>query len=226
MPRHRKILLVDDHGITREGAALHLRALDPEIQVLHARSPEEARAQVLADAPDLLFLDLRFDDAAEDGEQFLRWLKAQPALAPIPVIVMSGEALDRRAVEALLEQHAAGYLSKGRADGAEVFRLALQNIEAGAVFIHGARPNALGAAAAPAPAVRRDARSLGLKPSLQRVLVRHVRGMPYKSIARELDITEATVKEYISEICRLFKVPNAKALIYEIARAGIALDDS
>lgn len=223
MPRYGRILLVDDHGITREGAALHLRALDPAIEVQHARDPAEARRRLQEATPDLVFLDLRFDDSPEDGEQFLRWLKAEPLYEHIPVLVMSGEALDRPAVEALLGQHAAGYLAKGKADSAEVFRLALQNLEAGAVFIHGARRNAVGGIGA--PAVRRDAASLGLKPSLQRVLVRHARGMPYKRIARELGITEATVKEYIGEICRIFKVENAKALIYEIARAGVALEE-
>ena len=222
MGHYRRILLVDDHGITREGAALHLRALDPAIEIQHAGSVAEARAQVDAGAPDLVFLDMRFDDH-RGGLALLEWMKSSPQHDHVPVIVMSGESLDRKGVEALLEKGAAGYLSKGKADSADVFRMALQNIEAGAVFIHGARPPGVSAGSAPVP---RDAKSLGLKPSHQRVLVRHVRGMPYKRIAQQLDITEATVKEYISDICRIFRVENAKALIYEIARAGVALDDS
>jgi len=52
-----------------------------------------------------------------------------------------------------------------------------------------------------------------------------VRGMPYKRIARELDIVEGTVREHVSALLRIFKLPTSRALIYEIARAGIALED-
>ncbi|WP_280152693.1 response regulator transcription factor [Piscinibacter sp. XHJ-5] len=225
MARYRRILLVDDHGIVREGAALHLRLLDPEAEVLHARSPEEGRDQVEAHHPDLVFLDMRFEDDSDAGLRLLEWMKASQDHDHIPVIVMSGESLDRKAVEALLEKGAAGFLSKGRADSAEIFKLAMMSMEAGAVFIHGARP-ASGGREALRPPAPRSASSLGLKPSHLRVLVRHVRGMPYKRIARELDIAEPTVKEYVSDMCRIFKVENSKALIYEIARAGVALDDA
>ncbi len=224
MPGYERILLVDDHAIAREGAALHLRALNPALQVVHAASVDEAIAAVQMQPPELVFLDLRFeDDAGGDlrgGLRLLRWLKASPAHDHIPVMVMSGETLDRQAVEDLLALGAAGYLAKGKAGGAQIFRLALEVLQAGGVFIHGARPTAVNAGSTPrAPPMPE------LIPSHQRVLVRHVRGMPYKSIARELGIAEATVKEYISDLCRRFKVRNAKALIYEIARSGVVLED-
>jgi len=64
-----------------------------------------------------------------------------------------------------------------------------------------------------------------LNPAHRKVLILHVKGIPYKRIARESGLAEATVKEYVSDMCRLFKVENAKALIYEIARAGVVLGD-
>ena len=224
MARYKKILLVDDHAIVREGAALHLRLIDPEVEILHARTPDDGRKQVEAHRPDLIFLDLRFDEEAEGGLCLLEWLKESAEYDGIPVIVMSGETMDRKAVEGLLEKGAAGFLAKGTADGVEIFRLAMASMEAGAVFIHGARPRSAGTQA-PTAVAPNHARALVLKPSLQRVLVRHVKGMPYKRIARELKITEATVKEYVSEMCRIFKVENSKALIYEIARAGVTLEE-
>lgn len=224
MSHYRKILLVDDHGIVREGAALHLRSLDPQVQVLHARTPAEGLEQVKAHDPDLVFLDMNFDGDALAGLQMLKAMKSGSEHDHIPVIVMSGESLDRKAVEDLLGQGAAGFLSKGRADSAEIFKLAMMSMEAGAVFIHGARP--VSAASEAARTLPRSYADMGLKPSYQRVLVRHVKGMPYKRIARELKLAEPTVKEYVSDMCRLFKVENAKALIYEIARAGVALEDA
>ena len=112
MARYRKILLVDDHGIVREGAALHLRLLDPQAEVFHAKSPEEGREQVEANHPDLVFLDMRFEDDCNAGLRLLEWMKDSSEHDHIPVIVMSGETLDRKAVESLLEKGAAGFLSK------------------------------------------------------------------------------------------------------------------
>ncbi len=222
MAAFSRILLVDDHAVAREGAAQLLRLAEPGVTVLQAASVEDAQ-QLLRDAePDLVFLDLRFGDELQGGLRLLRWMKAEAAHDGIPVMVMSGETLDRKAVEALLAEGAAGYLAKGKAEGAAVFGLALQVLQTGGVFIHGAKPPQAGAGAdAPPPAA---AEAPVLIPSHRRVLVRHVRGMPYKSIARELGISEAVVKEYVSDLCRRFKVDNAKALIYEIARRGVRLD--
>src|SRR5437763_1404750 len=103
MGRYRRILLVDDHGITREGAALHLRALDPAIEILHAGSVPEGCAQVDDGAPDLVFLDMRFEDDHRGGLALLDWMKSTPQHDHVPVIVMSGESLDRKGVEALLD---------------------------------------------------------------------------------------------------------------------------
>lgn len=210
-----RILIVDDHAVAREGAAQLLRLADPALTVLQAASVEEAQALLPREPVDLVFLDLRFGDDHEAGLRLLRWMKAEPATDRVPVMVMSGETLDRKAVEALLGEGAAGYLAKGKAEGAAIFGLALQVLQAGGVFIHGAKP-AAEVPLAPAPPA--------LIPSHRRVLVRHVRGMPYKSIARELGISEPVVKEYIAEMCRRFEVDNAKALIYEIARRGVQLD--
>lgn len=104
MVRYKKVLLVDDHGLIREGAALYLRALDPDIEVLHAKSPDVGREQVEANAPDLVFLDMGFDDDAAAGLSLLRWMKESRDHDHIPVIVMSGESLDRKGIEGLLEE--------------------------------------------------------------------------------------------------------------------------
>jgi DNA-binding NarL/FixJ family response regulator len=224
MIRYKKILLVDDHGLIREGAGLLLRTLSPEIQIVHAASPEVGKEEIQRDAPDLVFLDLGFGDDARAGLGLLEWMKASDEYDAIPVIIMSGERFTREEVEPLLEKRAAGYLCKAVAD-AEIFKLALMSMEAGVVFIHGARP-AGSVATGAGHAAKRDAKSLGLTPALHRVLVRHVKGMPYKRIARELNIAEPTVRQHIAEICRIFKVVNAKALIFELARAGFALDEN
>lgn len=223
MVTYKRILLVDDQGLTREGASLLLRSVNPNLEVTQATSPEEAKEQVMTSTPDLIFLDLRFDDDPTAGRRFLKWIKETEDYDHIPVIVMSGEPLDRTGVEALLGEGAAGFMAKTAKTGAGIFQAALLSIEAGAVYIHGARPAGSEDATTP---VRRSAESLGLRPSHMRVLARHVKGMPYKRIAQQCNINEQTVKEYVGEMCKLFKQQNSKALIYEIGRAGIALDDA
>lgn len=223
MARYNKVLLVDDHGIVREGAALHLRSIHPEIEVLHAKSIEEGRIAVEQAQPDLVFLDLRFDDDPRAGLELLRWMKSETKFDQIPVIVMSGEPMDRKAIDDLLGEKAAGFLSKGKADSAHIFRLAMQSMEEGAVFIHGLRTVVPGATEVEPRRASRSLASLGLNDGHQRVLELHVLGTPYKSIARKTGLAEATVKEYVADMCRMFKVENAKALIYEIARAGVVM---
>lgn len=219
MPSYKNILLVDDHGITRAGAELHLRAIDPEITVHHAKNPEEAKHILSTRSIDLMFLDILFDGLPV-GLDFLKQLKEGDLHDHIPVIIMSGETVDRKGIDNLLDMKAAGYLSKTSTEDADIFKIAMINIAAGAVFIHGARQGQSGAAMEV-----RTATSLGLTPSRQRVLVRLVKGTPYKTIAKQLKISEQTVKDHVSDILKHFGVPNGKVLIYEIARAGIALED-
>ena len=56
------ILLVDDHGISREGAALLLKSLDPGIAVAHARSARECLDKAAKETFDLVLLDLGLPD--------------------------------------------------------------------------------------------------------------------------------------------------------------------
>ncbi len=62
----------------------------PQWQLLEAASLAQARALLQHGAPDLILLDLHLSDG--NGEELLRELQAQPALAAIPVVVISADA--------------------------------------------------------------------------------------------------------------------------------------
>ena len=80
------ILLVDDHGIFREGTALLLKSLDPAIEVAHARTTRECLDNAATMNFDLVLLDLGLPD--KPGLEALSDLKhAHPDL---PVVVLSG----------------------------------------------------------------------------------------------------------------------------------------
>jgi signal transduction histidine kinase/ActR/RegA family two-component response regulator len=105
-PSRRKpvVLVVDDDADVRELAARHQARLDVEV-VSAATAAEGVR---LADhvRPDLILLDILLPDG--DGWDVLRALKANPAVAAIPVVIVS--VVDDRAQAVALG--AAGVLSK------------------------------------------------------------------------------------------------------------------
>jgi two-component system nitrate/nitrite response regulator NarL len=219
--KYKTILLVDDHGILREGAALLMRRTNEQLEILEAKSPANAREVLKTQRPDLIFLDMRFPEEPEGGLNLLKWLKEGDDYDDIPVIIMSGEPLDRRRIEDdLLANGAAGFISKTEENGASLFKIVLETMERNATFIFGARPTS-----DPDTLRKRDAKSLGLLPSHLPVLARHVKGYPYKTIARECNLSVQSVKDYVGEMCDRLDVLNSKALIWEIARAGISLDE-
>ncbi|TQU00892.1 response regulator, partial [Xanthomonas perforans] len=59
-------------------------------QLPEAAGLAQARALLQHGAPDLILLDLHLSDG--NGEELLRELQAQPALAAIPVVVISADA--------------------------------------------------------------------------------------------------------------------------------------
>lgn len=100
------VLVVEDHP-TMRGA---LRAiLEAEgYRVREAVDGRSALEQVAADPPDLLILDLNIPIVS--GGDVLRRLKAAPATAEIPVVVVTAEGEQGRADA--MASGAAGYLTK------------------------------------------------------------------------------------------------------------------
>jgi CheY-like chemotaxis protein len=102
------LVLEDDAGL----AALYREALaDEGYRVTLAADPGLAPAAVAALGIDLVLTDLRLGTDG-GGEAFLERLKADPATAPIPDLICSG---DGRALEALadrLAEWACGALPK------------------------------------------------------------------------------------------------------------------
>jgi DNA-binding NarL/FixJ family response regulator len=230
--RHHKdqainILLVDDHGMFREGAALLLKSLDPAIEVAHARSARECLDSAAGAAFDLVLLDLGLPD--KPGLEALSDLKhAHPDL---PVVVLSGQE-DRETVLESIRRGAMGFIPKS-SDDPQVLWHALKMALSGAITVpasvtaqHDASrtlPTATSAAPTQRPARAQD---LGLTQRQLEVLRLLVQGLPNKSIARRLDIAEATARGYVSELLAAFRVTNRTQLVLEVARRGLVLGHS
>jgi two-component system, cell cycle response regulator len=94
-PRPR-LLLADDDADTREALAA---ALDQAGEVVTAADGQEALELAAAQRPDVILLDLEMPRL--DGFEALERLRADPATAEIPVILVSGQGDDAAKVRGL-----------------------------------------------------------------------------------------------------------------------------
>lgn len=207
-----KILLVDDHGLFREGTALLLKSVNPDIVVDYARNARECMTAASAGEPDLVLLDLGLPD--RQGLDVLQDLKAiHPDL---PVVVLSGHE-DPETVMESIKRGAMGFIPKSSEDPQILFD-ALRKAANGEVTI----PTSV---ARPQNALQQDRgtspKKLGLTSRQVDVLRLLLLGLPNKSIARKLDIAETTARDYVSELLAAFCVTNRTQLVIEVARRGV-----
>ena len=80
------ILIVDDEAENRDSLALLLQ--DEGYSTLSAANGKEALAIVAQNPPDLILLDVVMDDI--DGYDVAAAIKANPATASIPIIMVTG----------------------------------------------------------------------------------------------------------------------------------------
>jgi CheY-like chemotaxis protein len=102
------VLCAEDHP---DLLVLIRRILDlrPDLELVTARGGAEALALAAAEPPALVLLDLHLGDLP--GEEVLRALRADPATAEVPVLVLSADVSPARR-ERLLAAGARAYLTK------------------------------------------------------------------------------------------------------------------
>lgn len=214
-----KVLLADDHRLIIEGVKLKLAELDPAVETVVAMNLEELE-QALATHGDSL--DLALLDIAMPGTQGFEHVARLRAEAPaLPVIVLSGSE-DAELMRALMDLGVLGFIPK--AYSPDVMLSAIRLVLAGGLYI----PPLLLASAqaqgwqpgAGSPPGGRDgaphaseAHSLdGLRQLLTERQVDVMRllsqGKPNKLIARDLGISEGTVKIHLAAIFRALSVRN------------------
>src|SRR5262245_34109025 len=117
-----RILLVDDHPMTREGLAANINR-QPDLEVCgEASNPAEAISTLAKLAPDLMVTDMTMP--GRSGLEFIKDVHAMQPDLPILVLSMHDEMLY---AERALRAGARGYLMKdaGSAKFLEVIRLVL-----------------------------------------------------------------------------------------------------
>ena len=102
------VLYIEDNPANVEVIARFLRSR-PNTTLVSATTGRAGLACALRDVPDIILLDLNLPDL--NGDQVLNELKADPATAAIPVVVLSADA-SRGVIHRLLAGGALAYLTK------------------------------------------------------------------------------------------------------------------
>jgi len=193
---------------------LVLQRIDPAIQVSHAGNIEAGVQRLKASpAPDLVLTDLNLPGV--HGIEAL--LRVREANDEVPSVVLAGSeepALVRNAID----HGAMGYIPKS-SDSREVAR-ALTLILRGGVYL----PTVALSTERVAP--HRSPADIHLTPRQRDVLLKLVQGKANKVIARELGISDTTVKTHVASLLQTLDVHNRTQAVYAVARLGIVLAES
>jgi DNA-binding NarL/FixJ family response regulator len=210
------ILLVDDHVLFREGLKFLLRSLDAAVELDEAGDRAQALERAAARAYDLILLDLKMPGVA--GMDVLRAMRE--AVPETPLVVLSGEE-DPHVVRAAIELGAMGFIPKSSTP--EVLIQALRLVLAHGVYLPPAVLDQRVATPAPRPDPRGAAKLPGITDRQMDVLRCVIQGKPNKVIARELDISEGTVKAHLSSVMQALGVHNRTEAVFAAAKLGLRL---
>jgi two-component system, NarL family, nitrate/nitrite response regulator NarL len=210
-----KILIVDDHGVVREGLAALLRQSSADMSVLQAKDGAEALelAQTHLDL-DAVLLDLSM--AGLSGMPALvEFGKRHPVL---PVIVLSSSE-DPEDVRRALASGALGYVPKSASP--KTLLSALQLVLQGNVYVP---PLMLDEAGSGVSKAKSD-HAPGTNPRLTErqidVLKLLGSGLSNKEIALELGLSEKTVKVHVTGIFKALNVVNRMQAASAARRANL-----
>jgi len=206
-----KILLLDDHALFRAGLRLLLGTIGRNLVTLEAGTIDEAMAQT-AKHPDLQLCLLDLNLRNENGLIALGRIKVA---APNVAVVIVSSSDDAALIRTCLDAGAMSFIPKSAAP--EVLTDALGHILAGSVYLP---PRILDS--------EDDSSKLAvtLSPRQRDVLRGLCRGLSTKSIARNLSLSDHTVKEYITAIFRLLDVHNRTEAVIKASQMKLLLDDS
>jgi two-component system, NarL family, response regulator LiaR len=214
VPERIRVLVVDDHAVVREGLRTFLELQDGLEVVGEAADGAEAIREAERMRPDVILMDLVMPRL--DGVGAMRELRRR--LPSSRVIVLTSFAEDDRLLPAI-QAGAAGYLLKD-VEPQELAR-AVRAAHAGEALLDPAVAarlvDAIAQPAGTGPPQR-------LTPRERQVLDLIGHGLSNKRIARELGISEKTVKTHVGHVLAKLGVADRTQAALHAVRAGL-LDD-
>lgn len=204
-----RVLIIDDHTLFRSGIRLVLQRQEGFEVVGEAGSGLEGVKDAKRLNPDVVLLDLHMPDMS--GLETIPLLKDEAPNAQIVMLTVSEDAEDL--LEAL-RIGARGYLLKNIDTD-----FLLQSIRRAAAGESVMSPQMAGklADAMRAPAKGQAADAVKLSPREREIIVKLARGDSNKEIARELDLSESTVKIHVQGILRKLNLASrVQAAVYAV----------
>jgi NarL family two-component system response regulator LiaR len=206
-----RVLVADDHAVVREGLRTFLSLQDGIEVVGEAGDGEAAVREAEIRRPDVILMDLVMPRL--DGVGAMRELRRR--MPECRVIVLTSYAQDDRLLPAI-QAGAAGYLLKD-AEPREIAR-AVHAAHAGEALLAPAIAARLVAAIAQPAGARPTQR---LTPREREVLALIGRGLPNKRIARELGVSEKTVKTHVGHVLAKLGVTDRTQAALHAVREGL-----
>jgi DNA-binding NarL/FixJ family response regulator len=200
-----RVLVIDDHPITRIGIAAIIEATPDMTVVAQAGSGEEAVELYEEHLPDITLMDLRLPGMS--GVEAIRTVMARHRTARFVVLTTYEGDED---IHQALQAGARSYIIKGMPHEALVS--ALRRVHAGGQFLPPPVSRALYARIPNSDLSAREREVLNLI----------VRGQSNKEIATELGITESTVKCHVSVILMRLNVSDRTQAVVTALRRGLA----
>jgi DNA-binding NarL/FixJ family response regulator len=198
-----RVLIADDHPLYCDALRAIVPQACPGADIIAAASQEEVLAAVHGGRFDLVLLDLNLPGAV--GLSCLHALKECSPDTPIVVVSAVG---DPKVMQDTILAGASAFIPKSTPG--QVLINALKVIAAGGTYL----PTGIVAALRNGAPDRADE----LTSRQRRVLELLATGLSNKHIARELDITEITVKAHVSAIFRKLGVSNRMQASLEARR--------
>jgi DNA-binding NarL/FixJ family response regulator len=205
------VLVVDDHAVVREGLRAFLELQDSIEVIGEAGDGHEAVEQATRLMPDVVLMDLVMPRL--DGLEAMRELRT--SLPATRVIVLTS-FLDDAMLLPALRAGAAGYLLKN-AQPQEIAR-AVRAAHAGEALLD---PVVAARVVETLAAEGREQPIDRLTPREREVLILIGRGFPNKLVARELGLSEKTVKAHVGRVLAKLGVTDRTQAAVLAVRAGL-----
>lgn len=200
----KKILIIDDHAVVREGIRSFLERLG-RYQIFEAASKSEAIAQITKVSPDGLVVDVNLPDGS--GLEIVTWVRSISSTIAIVVLTLNEK---EEFLLAAMRAGASSYIHKSAP---------LSEVASGLEFALNT-PKAFAARNIPEVLQHKSEKFLLSSRELQIVTQLH-RGEPLKVLAGSFFISEATLKTHLASIYRKLDVNNRVQAIEKARLAGL-----
>ena len=200
----KKILIIDDHAVVREGIRSALEKRE-RFHIFQAASKSEAIAQITKIAPDGIIVDINLPDG--NGIEIVSWVRSISSTIAIVVLTLNEQS---DFLLASMKAGASSYIHKS-APLSEL--LAALDFALASPTSFAAKEFSL--------AVTRKSEQFSLSPRELQIVTQLHRGETLKILAGSLFISEATLKTHLSSIYRKLEVKNRLQAIEKVRSAGI-----